>query len=387
MYADYSFYKRKLRKKSIYYVRFRDPDTGKRLPGISTGKTNKGDADRWAREYLTSGKLNNKSTLLFSNYAKDWFLWNRCEYLKMLKQKGHSCSRGYADTSRGHLENHVLPYFGEMKLQDISVNDIESFLSLLSNPPEIGGKGLSSSSVNSIYQVFKTMLEEAYRKEYILTTPTERILKPVRRHKETGIIPYDKMRLLFDETTIGEVWKNNVVQYTLNLLSASTGMRQGEVQALKIANIYLDYVDVKHTWDRKYGLKPPKYNSKRKIPIPKLTSRYLQQLIDAHPYGDDEEALIFFGKDPHSAIDHKAVNKHFHRALSEVGIYEDVRKQKNISFHSWRHTFNSMMRTKIDDYKLRKMTGHKSDAMTDHYTHFSIDDYYDVAKIQNEIFT
>lgn len=367
-------------------MRFRDPETGERLPGISTGKTNKGDADRWARDYLSSGKLNKKSTQIFSNYAKNWFVWGQCPYIQMLTHKGYSLSRGYANTSRRHLENHILPFFGDMKLRDINVNDIESFLSLLSTPIEEGGKGLSSSSVNSIYQVFKTMLEEAYRRGYISSTPTERIQKPARRHKETGIIPYDKIKLLFDETTIDEVWENNVIHYTLNLLSASTGMRQGEVQALKISNVYKEYVDVEYTWDRKYGLKSPKYNSKRKIPIPELTSRYLHHLIDAHPYSEDSDTLIFFGKEPYSALDHKAINKHFQRALTNVGLDKNRRTTENITFHSWRHTFNSMMRTKIDDYKLRRMTGHRSEDMTDHYTHFSIADYNDVADIQNELF-
>ena len=46
MASDYTFYKRTTKKnKRTYYVRFRDPETGERLSGISTGCPTKGDAD------------------------------------------------------------------------------------------------------------------------------------------------------------------------------------------------------------------------------------------------------------------------------------------------------------------------------------------------------
>jgi superfamily I DNA/RNA helicase len=44
------------------------------------------------------------------------------------------------------------------------------------------------------------------------------------------------------------------------------------------------------------------------------------------------------------------------------------------------------MRTNdISDGKLKKLTGHKTQAMTEHYTHFKIDDFQDVKKIQEKI--
>ena len=164
MVLDYTLYKRKTKKhRYVYYVRFRDPETVERLSGISSGKTNKGDADRWARNYLASGGPNRKSSQLFANYAKNWFVWEKCPYIRMLHQKGHSFSHSYANSNRRHLENHILPYFSDKKLKDIRVNDLESFLHYLSESTVVGGKGLSSSSVNSIYQTLRVMLEARRR--------------------------------------------------------------------------------------------------------------------------------------------------------------------------------------------------------------------------------
>ncbi len=100
----------------------------------------------------------------------------------------------------------------------------------------------------------------------------------------------------------------------------------------------------------------------------------------------DPYALLFHGnKSIFKAIDHKAINKHFYMALTTVGISEYRRKELNITFHSWRHTFNSLMRGNIPDSKLRRLTGHRSEEMTEHYTHFSVEDFKDVIEVQKSL--
>ncbi len=72
--------------------------------------------------------------------------------------------------------------------------------------------------------------------------------------------------------------------------------------------------------------------------------------------------------------------------MEKMGINEDERKVRNITFHSWRHFFNSTMRShNIADSKVQKITGHKTDAMTEHYTHFNIDDFKEVRNLQENI--
>ena len=75
-----------------------------------------------------------------------------------------------------------------------------------------------------------------------------------------------------------------------------------------------------------------------------------------------------------------------YKALENIGISSEARKERNITFHSWRHFYNSLMRGKIHDAKLRQLTGHKTLAMTDHYTHFNINDFKDVLSIQEQYF-
>ena len=71
-------------------------------------------------------------------------------------------------------------------------------------------------------------------------------------------------------------------------------------------------------------------------------------------------------------------------ALKKIGISPSERKEWNITFHSWRHFFNTLLRGKIHDAKLRALTGHRTLEMTEHYTKFRLEDFTDVVKVQNE---
>ena len=76
-----------------------------------------------------------------------------------------------------------------------------------------------------------------------------------------------------------------------------------------------------------------------------------------------------------------------YNALENIEISPTEREERNITFHSWRHFYNTLMRGKIHDAKLRRITGHKTLEMTEHYTKFSINDFQDVLQIQEEYFS
>ncbi len=78
----------------------------------------------------------------------------------------------------------------------------------------------------------------------------------------------------------------------------------------------------------------------------------------------------------------------FNKALENIGIPDTERRERNISFHSWRHFFNTLCRVgMVPDSKLQRITGHHTQKMTEHYTHYKIKDFKDVMQIQEEIFS
>jgi len=387
MNSTFTFYKRHTNKKNvhIYYVRFRDPDTGERLAGLSTGCTSKGAAQNWAMEYLASGRLVRKSNMKFGDFAKDWFIWGKCSYIEMKHAKGHGFTHTHADHCKANLERHILPEFRLTPINKITVDQLEQFLIKLISPTNAGGKSLSPQTANNIFQVLRTMLGEAHRKGLIDMNPATHVSPLAANNRDHGVFTHQEVLSLFSDTAFTQVWGSNINQFVINLIAASTGLRQGEVQALRVGNFKGTYLVVDRTWDRKYGLKSPKYDSTRCVPIPSMTESWIERLIEMTP-DHTKDDLLFCSTIPDKPIEHKQINKYFKRAVERIGVSSTEIAERFLSFHSWRHTFNTLMRDKISDSKLRRLTGHKSEEMTESYTHFQIEDFQDVLSVQNTLF-
>ena len=84
-------------------------------------------------------------------------------------------------------------------------------------------------------------------------------------------------------------------------------------------------------------------------------------------------------------MDSKQFNKYLKRALKDIG-YENSRE---ICFHSWRHFFCSRMLDYVKDKRyVMALSGHKTEAMLNHYAaHLEDDKVVDLARnVMKKIF-
>ncbi|MDI9424744.1 MAG: tyrosine-type recombinase/integrase, partial [Spirochaetota bacterium] len=66
---------------------------------------------------------------------------------------------------------------------------------------------------------------------------------------------------------------------------------------------------------------------------------------------------------------------------------ERERVRRNLTFHSWRHLFNSILvNARIPAEKIRTITGHLTPEMTAHYFKLSADGYGDIREVQDGLF-
>ena len=388
MHKLFSLHKRPTTKKNkqVYYCQFYD-ESGNRLTARSTGQTSKAAAETWAYGQLQRGIIASDKNVTFGKYAEKWWIWDECPYVKSKVSRGVNLSRRYVDLMRAYLENHILPYFGKKRLQKINTHSIEAWIQQLREKKGRIGITLSHTTINHCLTCLKIMLKEAVRLGYLQKNPADPILQLKENQREKSILTLVQVKSLFYDSDIDETWGTDIRHYTINLLSASTGMRLGECQGLQIQHVHNDgYIAVVHTWDPKYGLKEPKRSSYRDIPIPSKTLLYLSEVIGALPYKGPDE-LVFIDGVQKVPIRNELVLKNLYNALENIGITKEERQERNITFHSWRHFYNSLMRGKIHDSKLRQLTGHRTLEMTEHYTHFNLADYQDVRQIQEQYFT
>jgi len=77
------------------------------------------------------------------------------------------------------------------------------------------------------------------------------------------------------------------------------------------------------------------------------------------------------------------VSGNFYRALERIGIGEAERKRRGLTMHAWRHFFNTLLvMANVSDKKIREVTGHSGDGMTQHYTHLDTREFIDVLNVQ-----
>jgi site-specific recombinase XerD len=203
--------------------------------------------------------LQNKAPL-FKDYTADWFDYDKCLYIKSRLIRGFTYSRSFADGQRSTLTKIVQPYFGKYPLDTITVTFIEKWLSSLKE------QGYANVSINHHLSTLKVIFNEAFRRGDISVNPVLAV-RPLAESKENGVFNSEEAGKLFDEGSIANVWEGNEPYYLLNLIASQTAMRLGEIQALLRDNIYPDHIDIKHSWDRIYGLKGTKTNKPRQVPI------------------------------------------------------------------------------------------------------------------------
>ena len=149
----------------------------------------------------------------------------------------------------------------------------------------------------------------------------------------------------------------------------------GELQALTWADLSPqpspDRILIRHRWDRKFGLKGSKSGKERVVPLPQALAQVLQELGEGKP----ARGFIFLNTTDSGPIQERFLADGFHGALTKFGISKADRKARCVTFHSWRHFFNTTLRRAgIQDAKVQLVIGHSSTEMSDHYTHFDIAD-------------
>jgi len=345
------------KNKFIYYVQFYD-EYGNRLTARSSGQTSKAAAEVWAVEQIKKGTITNTRDITFGKYAENWWIWDQCRYVKNQLARGKRLSRRYIDEMRSLLDNYILPFFKNRKLRQISRSIVYDWLLKLREKPGRSGNAISPATVNRAFACLRIMMNQAEEWEYIQKTPLKKNMLLAEKPKERGIFTTEEVKELFKDESIETVWDGNLQHFVGNLLPLTTGMRQGEVLGLQVQHVFEDHVAVLQSWSKKYGLNDPKWNSKRLIPIPLKTSKYLSKLIQVSPYQGDDD-FVFYGRFREKPLNGKTLLRNLYRALEKIGIDEDERKRRVLCYHSWRHTFNSFMRGKIHDSKLQRLTGHR----------------------------
>jgi integrase len=241
----------------------------------------------------------------------------------------------------------------------------------------LADKGLAPASINKIMLGGNVALSWAFREGHIAVDPTEKLMRFSGVPEKRGILTPAEAAAIFKAN-----W-NDKRAYVGNLLACTTGLRSGEVLAIRKSDIGEKIVNVDHSWSSFDGLKSTKTNESRKVNLYPEVREKLMELLAENPH-NTENPYIFYGLYSDRPIDCKILLKGLREVCTAAGI--DY-KARGICFHSHRHYWSARMADRMEADKLQRITGHRSRAVFDHYADHIIDENLEeVGKVGAEVF-
>ncbi len=325
---------------------------------VSSGQTSKHKCIAFVAGLLGTGDTGSQA---FSAYAQRFFIWETCPHVARLLDEGKSITRRYVREQRINLEAHILP----SPLSDLSMDRIRRS-HIIDFRSSLRSKGLAYATVNKIISCLKVIFSEAEYRQDILMNPSAGIGKVKGTPRTIGILTPEELKCLFPEN-FTVIWGDRCA-YTCFLLASSTGMRRGEVLALRWKHLHFDkkYISVEEAWKDVQELGPPKWGIHRTVPMSRTLKEALLVHRDASPH-TREESLVFCYPDG-SRLGATWWRKRFAKALGKAGIQAGGRR---LHPHVLRHSINTFLRNAGENPdKIRASLGWSSEAMQDAYTHW-----------------
>ena len=254
----------------------------------------------------------------------------------------------------GRIYTHIIPSIGNIPLNKLTQNDLQQFYARLKKSGrkkhvDKFGEGLSDRMVRSCHTTCRTALEKAVTEGLIRINPAIGCKLPPKKAKEMQVLtPPEITRFLIQAREEG--------YYELFLLELTTGMRRGEILALKWRDLNLK------TGELHISRQVLKVNGKVLISTPKTKSSNrmillpteMLELLAELKTRTDSEWIFPSPLDLTQPRHPSAVYHRFQKILERANC-------KRVRFHDLRHTFATMaLENGMDIKTLSAMIGHVS---------------------------
>ena len=273
------------------------------------------------------------------------------EYLRFLEHDRQRKPSTVRD-AQSIVRNHLLPVFGDRRLEDVSADAVERWARELGRD-----RPLSNRSKQKIIVVFHGLMERARRVWKLQSNPVRDVDRPRTAPSAGGIEVFSPDEVLaLARHAVDE--KDGAVF----LVAAFTGLRQGELIALRWRDVDFAGEHIRVTASYTNGaLTSPKSGRVRSVPLAPAAAGELARLSGReHWTGDDD--LVFAGI-AGTYLDASALLKRYKRALRAAGL-------RPLRFHDLRHTFGTTMIRKADIVRVQTWMGHADIETTRKYLHF-----------------
>jgi integrase len=242
---------------------------------------------------------------------------------------------------------HLSPFFGSRPLDRIARRDVESL------GAQMIRKGKTPATTRHALSVLHTIFEHARRQEWVVANPVSLADKPRVEQVDPDIRFLDTEEV---EALVRGVPDDYLgrVERPMYLAAAMTGMRQGELLALRWLDVdwAAQRVRIRRNFVRGEFGTPKSKRSSRSVPLADRLARELDQLHRGTNWPGEDD-LVFAHPHTGKPIDRSKLLKRFKSALKHAGV-------RDVRFHDLRHTFGTRLAAQgVPMRTLQEMMGHR----------------------------
>ena len=346
--------------------------SGKRKMATVPFRGTEKEADREIMKRISAvneGKHLNQSNTTVSAFIEEW--------LKIKRHGDEPVTPKTLERYAELLRRHVVPIIGGLKVQKLRSQDIRLMYGQLLNTGRDDGQGLSPQTVRHVHRVLHSALKSAVESELIATSPTATIKAPKVVPPEIEILKSEQIKHVMESLRDHPV-------YPLMLTALGTGMRRGELLALRWQDVNLEKGEIHversieqtkpsladqpssdSSLTRGLRIKQPKtIHGVRDIALPGFLTSMLRQRWKAQ---QEDSLALGLGKAPPEALVFgtkvgdlrrpDSLTKEWAQAAKSIGL--------RVTFHALRHTHASqLIASGLDLLTISRRLGHGNPTIT-----------------------
>ena len=274
--------------------------------------------------------------------------------------------RSTIESVESHVRIHIAPWFGDVGVDAIDDRRVEAFVAAL------GRKGLSPKTVRNVMGTLHSLFELARRRKIVRANPCQivELAKTDSGDAAMRFLDQSELEALLRAAPLAarpaaehDWWRVERVMY---LTAAMTGMRQGELLALRWSDIDwpAQKVRVHANYVRGQFGSPKSRRSVRAIPLARRLIAELDALHRDSVWNADED-LVFANPHTGRPMDRSKILKRFKAACRRAAV-------KPVRFHDLRHTFGTRIAAsgQIPMRTLQEWMGHRDFKTTQIYADY-----------------
>lgn len=337
-----------------WYAKYRLPDGRQVQKKLGPAWTQRGrppagyftkrGAEAWLRGTLDEAR---RGTLPGMVRTGATFADAAAEYLRYVEEdraRKPSTVRDY----RSVLDAHLLPAFGDQRLEDITPASIDRWRGSL--------VGLSNRTKNKLLVILHGVFRRARAVYGLPINPVAMVEKhPQARSGDIEVYSPEEVMALVRVA-------GSEQDAAIYLTAAFTGLRLGELLALRWRDVDFAGQVIRVRASFAGGqLTTPKSGKVRSVPMAPRVAQALAQL--SHGRGADDDEELVFANELGGHVDGRALRRRYLTALKRAGL-------RPLRFHDLRHTFGTRMIAKADIRRVQEWMGHADVQTTMKYLHY-----------------